>query len=82
MRTLVEVHSWLSTDYSCCLLDYLLHLICPFGLQSVYYILEVSTSVYYSSTERKTEEQKTGQDWERALEFREGCLPQLGKACV
>ena len=63
MRTLVEVHSWLSTDYSYCLLDYLLHLICLFGLQSVYYILEVGTFVYYRSTKRKTEEQKTGQAW-------------------
>ena len=44
--------------------------------------MEVGTSVDYRSSERKTEEHKTGQALEWALEFREGYLPQLGKACV
>ena len=44
--------------------------------------MEVGTSVYYRCTERKTEEQKTGQAWEQALEFLEGNPPQLGKARV
>ena len=41
--------------------------------------MEVGTSVYYRSTECKTEEQKMGQGWERALEL----SPTIGKGlCV
>ena len=47
--------------------------------------MEVGTSVYFRSTERKTEEQKTGHSRVHSQNSgvpRGVSLPQLGKACV